>query len=85
MKILKMYLKVKYCEVNKENNLHIAIGDYNPVILLKMGKNIQKNSSYRVSLFFVFKFNFGLPGGKQLKQNKKCFTFPDFNITKNEF
>jgi hypothetical protein len=24
MKILIMYLKVKYCEVNKENNLNIA-------------------------------------------------------------
>jgi hypothetical protein len=30
MKILKMYLKEKYCEVNKESNLHIANGTYNP-------------------------------------------------------
>jgi hypothetical protein len=28
--ILKMYLKVKYCEMNKERNLHIANGTYNP-------------------------------------------------------
>jgi hypothetical protein len=26
MKILKMYLKVKYCEVIKESNLHVANG-----------------------------------------------------------
>jgi hypothetical protein len=25
-----MYLKVKYCKVNKESNLHIANGTYNP-------------------------------------------------------
>jgi hypothetical protein len=30
MKILKMYLKIKYCEVNKERNKHIANGTYNP-------------------------------------------------------
>jgi hypothetical protein len=30
MKILKMYLKVKYCELNKEINLHISNGTCNP-------------------------------------------------------
>jgi hypothetical protein len=30
MKILKMYLKIKYCEVNKESNLLTANGTYNP-------------------------------------------------------
>jgi hypothetical protein len=30
-----MYLKVKYCEVNKNNNLHIAIGTNNLRILQK--------------------------------------------------
>jgi hypothetical protein len=35
MKILKMYLKVNYCEVNKECNLHIAYCTYNPHKLTK--------------------------------------------------
>jgi hypothetical protein len=30
MTILEMYLKVKYCEMNKLSNLHIAISIYNP-------------------------------------------------------
>jgi hypothetical protein len=38
-----MYLKVKYCEVNKENNLHIANGTCNPRKLPKMGEKC-KNS-----------------------------------------
>jgi hypothetical protein len=44
MKILKMYmyLKVKYCESNKEGNLHIENVTYNPHILPKKGKNAQK-------------------------------------------
>jgi hypothetical protein len=42
MKILKMYFKVKYCEVNKSSNLHIANGTYNPCLLLKRSQNIQK-------------------------------------------
>jgi hypothetical protein len=42
MKILKMYLKVKYCEVNKESNLHIANGTYNPRKQPKRGQNIHK-------------------------------------------
>jgi hypothetical protein len=29
MEILTIYLKVTYCEVNKESNLHIANGTYN--------------------------------------------------------
>jgi hypothetical protein len=37
---LNMYLKVKYCEVNKESNLHIANGMYNPRKLPKRGQNI---------------------------------------------
>jgi hypothetical protein len=35
LKILKMYLKVKYCEVNKESNLHIKNGTSNPCKLPK--------------------------------------------------
>jgi hypothetical protein len=35
-------LKVKYCEVNKERNLHIANGTYNPCKLPKRGQNIHK-------------------------------------------
>jgi hypothetical protein len=35
MKILKIYLKVRYCEVNKENNLHIANSNCNPCKLPK--------------------------------------------------
>jgi hypothetical protein len=34
------YLKVKYCEVNKESNLHIANSTYNPSKLSKRGQNI---------------------------------------------
>jgi hypothetical protein len=30
MEILKIDLKVKYCEVNKESNSHVANGTYNP-------------------------------------------------------
>jgi hypothetical protein len=29
MKILEMYLKVRYCQENKNSSLHIAIGTYN--------------------------------------------------------
>jgi hypothetical protein len=43
MKILERYLKVKYQEVNKETNLHIAIGTYNPRKLPKSHQhNMQK-------------------------------------------
>jgi hypothetical protein len=42
MKILKMYLNVKYCEVNKENNFHIANSTYNPCKLPNRGQNMQK-------------------------------------------
>jgi hypothetical protein len=38
MKILKMYLNVKYCEVS---NLHIANGTYNLCKLPKRGQNMQ--------------------------------------------
>jgi hypothetical protein len=31
--ILKIYLKVKYCEVNKESNLHTEEGIYTQLIL----------------------------------------------------
>jgi hypothetical protein len=43
MKILKMYLKVKvkYCEVNKESDLHIAISTNNPRKLPKRGQNVK--------------------------------------------
>jgi hypothetical protein len=44
-----MYLKVKYCEVNKESNLHTAIATYNPRKLPKSGQHIEKNSPYCVS------------------------------------
>jgi hypothetical protein len=48
MKSLKMYLKLKYFEVNNESNFHIANGGYNPNKLLKRGQ-ICKNSPYCVS------------------------------------
>jgi hypothetical protein len=38
MKVLKMYLKVKYYEVSKESNLHIANTTYNPCKLQKESK-----------------------------------------------
>jgi hypothetical protein len=41
MKILKMYLKVNYCELNKENRLHIANSSCNPHKLPKRGQNKQ--------------------------------------------
>jgi hypothetical protein len=37
MQCLKMYLKVQYCEVNKESNLQIANGLDNPCTLLNIG------------------------------------------------
>jgi hypothetical protein len=37
-KILKMCLKVKYCEMNKETNLHIASSTCNPRKLPKRSK-----------------------------------------------
>jgi hypothetical protein len=42
MKTLKMYLNVKYGEVNKESNLHIAKGTYNPRKFPKRGQNKHK-------------------------------------------
>jgi hypothetical protein len=36
-----MYLKVKYCEVDKENNLHIANSPCNPHKLPNRGQNKQ--------------------------------------------
>jgi hypothetical protein len=47
MKILEMYLKVKYCEVNKNSNLHLAIGTYNPIKLPKSGHHMQKQPLLR--------------------------------------
>jgi hypothetical protein len=47
MKISKMYLKVKYCEVNKENNLHISNSSYNPYKLTKRGQNEQNKPLLR--------------------------------------
>jgi hypothetical protein len=44
----QMYLKVKYWEVNKENNLHIAKSTCSPCKLPKVIK-IRKNSPYCVS------------------------------------
>jgi hypothetical protein len=41
MKISKMFLKIKYCEANIENNLHIANGTVNSRKLPK-GQNMQK-------------------------------------------
>jgi hypothetical protein len=37
-----MYLKVKYYELNKDINLHIANSAYNPHKLPKRGQNMQK-------------------------------------------
>jgi hypothetical protein len=39
---LKMFLKVKYCEVNKKSNLHIANSTHNPHKLPTRGQNVQK-------------------------------------------
>jgi hypothetical protein len=47
MKILEMYFKVKYCEVNKLSNLHIAIGTYNPRKIAKSGQHMQKQPLLR--------------------------------------
>jgi hypothetical protein len=41
MEILKMYLNIKYCEVNRENNLHIANSSCNPHQSTKRGQNKQ--------------------------------------------
>jgi hypothetical protein len=41
MKILEMYLKINYCEEYKNNNLHIAIGNYNPRKIPKSGHYMQ--------------------------------------------
>jgi hypothetical protein len=51
MKSLEMYLKVKYCEVNKNSNLHniIAVGTYNPRKLPKSSQYIQKQPLLRYS------------------------------------
>jgi hypothetical protein len=48
MKILKMYLKIKYCEVNKKNILHIANRILNPYKLSK-GQNMQKKIAKNTS------------------------------------
>jgi hypothetical protein len=42
MKIMKMYLNVKYCEVNKESNFHIANSTYNSLKLPKRSKKYAK-------------------------------------------
>jgi hypothetical protein len=39
-----MYLKEKYCEVNKNINLHIAVGTYNTRKLPKTGQHMQKTA-----------------------------------------
>jgi hypothetical protein len=44
MKILEMYLKVKYCKENKESNLYIAIGTDNPRKLTESGHPMQKTA-----------------------------------------
>jgi hypothetical protein len=48
MNVFKNVFKVKYCKVNKENNLHIASSTCNPRTLPKMGQN-NKDSPYCVS------------------------------------
>jgi hypothetical protein len=45
MKNFKIYLKVKYCEGNKDSNLHIAKGTYNPKKV-----KICKNTPYWVQV-----------------------------------
>jgi hypothetical protein len=49
MKILKMYLKINYCEVNKERNIHIAKGTYNTCKSPNRGQNIQQLPLFRLS------------------------------------
>jgi hypothetical protein len=44
---MKMFLIVKYCEVNKESNLHIVIGTYNQHKLPRRGSNMQKQPLLR--------------------------------------
>jgi hypothetical protein len=46
MKILKMYVKVKYFEVNKESNLHVALTVHEN---FQKEVKICKNSTYCVS------------------------------------
>jgi hypothetical protein len=48
MKILKLYFKVKYCEVNNESNLHIANGT-NSQRKLQKGVKIYIKFSHCVS------------------------------------
>jgi hypothetical protein len=47
MKILEMYFKVKYCKVNRNSNLHIAIGTYNSRKLPNSGQHVQKQPLLR--------------------------------------
>jgi hypothetical protein len=49
MKILKMYLKIKYCEVNKESKLHIANGTYIIHVNYQKEVKIDINTSYYIS------------------------------------
>jgi hypothetical protein len=52
IKILKMFLKVKYCRVNEESNLSIANGTYNHVNDQKRGHvyvHVYINTTYCVS------------------------------------
>jgi hypothetical protein len=46
MKILEMYLKVKYCKGNKENKLYVAIGTDNPRKLPKTGHPMQEKTAF---------------------------------------
>jgi hypothetical protein len=49
MKILKFYLKVKFCKMKKKCNLHIANGTNSPCKLPNKRSNMQINSTYCVS------------------------------------
>jgi hypothetical protein len=50
MNLLEMYLKVKYCEMNKISNLYLAIGTNKPGKIPKSGQYICKNSPYFVGI-----------------------------------
>jgi hypothetical protein len=49
IRIWKMFLKVKYYEVNNGRNLHIAYGIYNPRKLPKRGQNILYMHMYMIT------------------------------------
>jgi hypothetical protein len=71
MKILKTFIKVKYCEMNKESNLLVVSDTFNPSKLPKRGQNMKKKSLMRLSQ----RWNIMLNTAKSLINRKSYFTF----------